>query len=194
MRFEAVFAVATVQVVPLFVDLSTLYPTIAVEDTFVGAVQEIETDVSPATVESAVGALGASNGVDVIGLVAIPLPARFVAATRNAYVVPLVKPVAVYVNAVVDDVSVVHVAPPSDVICTTYAVMALPPLLAGAVQERTTCLVPAVAVIDAGIPGMVYGVAVDVALAVPLPTAFTADTRKLYKVAFVKPVTVYRTA
>ena len=154
----------------------------------------METDVSPATVESAVGALGASNGVPVTGLAAMPVPAALTAATRNAYVVPLVRPVAVYVRAVVDDVSVVHVAPPSDVTCTTYAVIALPPLLVGAVQFTTTCAVPAVVVTVVGTPGIVYGVATVVALVIPVPTVFTAETRKVYAVAFVNPVTVYNTA
>ena len=146
--------------------------------------------MSPATVAKAVGAVGASNGVDVTGLVAIPVPARLIAATRNAYVVPLVNPVAVYVNAVVDDVSVVHVAPPSDVICTTYPVIVLPPLLAGAVHTNTTCDVPAVATTVAGIPGIVYGDADADALTAPSPAAFTAETRNEYAEAFVKPVTV----
>ena len=60
-----------------------------------GAVHEMETEVSPATVASAVGALGASNGVPVTGFAATPVPAAFTAATRNAYVVPFVKLVAV---------------------------------------------------------------------------------------------------
>ena len=98
----------------------------------------METEVSPATVPRAVGAFGASNGVPVTGFAAMPAPAAFTAATRNAYVVPLVRPVAVYVTAVMEEVKVVHVAPPSDVACTTYAVIALPPLLAGATQLRTT--------------------------------------------------------
>ena len=72
--------------------------------------------------------------------------------------------------------------------------IALPPLLAGAVQLRTTCDVPAVVVTALGTPGIVYGVAVAVPLAVPAPTVFTAATRNEYKVAFVNPVTVYRTA
>ena len=72
--------------------------------------------------------------------------------------------------------------------------MALPPLFAGAVQVITVCPVPAVAVTVAGMPGIVNGVAATVPLAAPSPTVFTAETRNVYAVAFVKPVTVYRTA
>ena len=43
---------------------------------------------------------------------------------------------------------------------------------------------------DVGVPGMVNGVPAAVALAVPAPTAFTAEIRNVYAVAFVRPVTV----
>ena len=43
---------------------------------------------------------------------------------------------------------------------------------------------------DVGVPGMVKGVPAAVVLAEPEPTAFTAEIRNVYAVAFVRPVTV----
>jgi hypothetical protein len=81
--------------------------------TFDGAVHDNETDVSPATAATAVGAAGARYGATATGEVNTPLPATFVAAMRNAYVVPLLRPVAVYVVAASAASSVVQDTPPS---------------------------------------------------------------------------------
>ena len=78
-----------------------------------------------------------------------------------------------------DDVNVVHVAPPSSLRCTTYAVTELPPFELGAVQARSTLLPPAVAVRVAGASGVVNGVPVAVALAVPVPATLIALTRNV---------------
>ena len=162
--------------------------------TFDGAVHDNVADASPAMAVTAVGATGGKNGVAATGEIDGPVPAAFTAATRNAYVVPFVRPIAEYVRPVSVDVNVVHVAPPSSLRCTTYAVTELPPFELGAVQARSTLLPPAVAVRVAGASGVVNGVPVAVALTVPVPATLIALTRNEYVVALVKPVTVYDTA
>jgi hypothetical protein len=59
-------------------------------------------------------------------------------------------------------------------------VIALPPLLAGAVQLRVACALPAVAVTPVGAPGTVAGVTLfDGADAGLVPMAFVAVTVKV---------------
>ena len=89
------------------------------DETLVGACHVSATDASPAVAVKAVGATGGKNGVAATGEMEGPTPAALVAAIRNAYVLPLVKPVAEYVVPVTDDDRVVHVAPPSSLCCTT---------------------------------------------------------------------------
>ena len=84
MRFDAVFATATVHVEPLLTERSILYPTIAIAATFEGAVQDRATDESPAVAVTPVGATGGKNGVAATGEIDGPVPAAFTAATRNA--------------------------------------------------------------------------------------------------------------
>ena len=68
--------------------------------------------------------------------------------------------------------------------------IAEPPLLAGAVHVRDTCVSPAVPDTDVGAPGVVTGVTeFDVAVA-PVPAAFDALTLNVYAVPFTNPVTV----
>jgi hypothetical protein len=174
---EAVLDVTTVHGVPAAGARSTRYPIIDVADTFVGAVHERATAVSPAVAVSDVGASGATKGVAVTGWMYTPVPASLVAATRKAYVEPFVRPVAVYVAPTTDVVNVDHENPPSADCCTVYAVTALPPFEVGAVQIRTTCDVPAVAVRVAGATGVVNGVADATVLRTPVATALTALTR-----------------
>ena len=58
--------------------------------------------------------------------------------------------------------------------------MALPPLLAGAVHETTAEALPAVAATPVGAPGAVAGVtAVEGVDATPVPIAFVAFTVKV---------------
>ena len=57
--------------------------------------------------------------------------------------------------------------------------IAEPPLSVGAVQVRVTWVSPAVPATDVAAVGVVTGVADAVAEAVPVPTAFTALTRKV---------------
>ena len=56
--------------------------------------------------------------------------------------------------------------------------MVLPPLETGGVKVTVACVFPAVAVPMVGASGAVAGVDVAVLLALPCPTAFTAETRK----------------
>jgi hypothetical protein len=59
-------------------------------------------------------------------------------------------------------------------------VIALPPLLAGAVKLTVACVLPALAATAVGAPGTVTGVtALDAVLAEPLPTALVATTLKV---------------
>ena len=68
--------------------------------------------------------------------------------------------------------------------------IAEPPLLAGAVHVRDTCVSPAVPDTLVGAPGVVTGVTeFDVAVA-PVPAALDALTLNVYAVPFTNPVTV----
>ena len=69
--------------------------------------------------------------------------------------------------------------------------IAEPPVFAGALHVKDTCVLPAVPTTDVGALGTVRGVTaaetVDVA---PVPATLVALTRNVYDVPFVKPVTV----
>ena len=66
-----------------------------------------------------------------------------------------------------------------------------PPFDTGATHETTACEFPTVAVTEVGAPGVVAGVTADEFVEpVPVPTAFIANTLKMYEVPFVNPVTV----
>lgn len=67
---------------------------------------------------------------------------------------------------------------------------ALPPLATGADHDNVAWPFPCVATNVCGTVGIVAGVALTGALAVPAPTAFTPLTRNRYVVPFVRPVTV----
>ena len=67
--------------------------------------------------------------------------------------------------------------------------IALPPLLLGAVKLTVACALPRVAVTPVGAPGTVAGVtALDGDEAAPAPTALLAVTVKVYAVPFARPV------
>ena len=69
--------------------------------------------------------------------------------------------------------------------------MALPPLLAGAVKLTVACALPAAAVPIVGTPGTVAGVPLfEAAEATLLPTAFVALTMHVTATPLVRPVTV----
>jgi hypothetical protein len=109
-----------------------------------------------------------------------PVPPPFVAATVNVYAVPFVRPVTLALVAGGEPVTVVGVwavEPTYGVI--VYPVIALPPLLLGAVQLTSAWLVAGLAVTFEGAVGgfVVNGVtALDGADAAPVPTALVALT------------------
>ena len=61
----------------------------------------------------------------------------------------------------------------------------------GAVHDNDTCVDAAVADRAVGRDGPANGVAVALVLALPVPPALIALTRKRYDVPFVRPATVY---
>src|SRR5688572_9238134 len=135
-----------------------------------------------------VGAPGTAPGVTAFELAeAAPVPTALVAVTVKVYAVPLVRPVTVIdVHGAVQ----VPVRPPGDEVAV-YAVIAAPPLEAGAVKATVACALPPVAVPMVGAPGTVAGVTLlDAADAAPVPIAFVAVTVKVYAVPLARPVTV----
>jgi hypothetical protein len=100
--------------------------------------------------------------------------------------VPLVKPVTV-----IGEEAPVPVSPPG-VDVTVYPVIAVPPLLAGAVNvTEASKLDPAVAVPIVGAPGTLHVVILLLAeLAALVPMAFVAVTVNVYAVPVVRPETV----
>ena len=163
--------VAVVQVKPPG-DEVTVEPVIALPPLDTGAVQETSAEESPNTPDTPVGAPGTVAGVTAPeALDATPVPAALVAVTVNVYEVPFVRPVTVHVVAVV-----VQVNEPGDEV-TVYPVIVLPPLLEGAVQETTTCVLPNTPDTPVGAPGTVAGmIAVEAEDAAPVPAAFVAVT------------------
>ena len=134
----------------------------------------------PDTALTFVGAAGeptitASDGAD-----AAPVPMALVAWTVHEYVAPVVKPVTV--NGDTAPVCTPVAPPLVDPHVAVYPVMALPPLLAGAVN--VTVSEPVAVVVDpdtaftpVGASGAVTGVtALDAADGGPVPTAFVAVT------------------
>ena len=90
---------------------------------------------------------------------------------------PLVRPVSVA------DVPATVALAPAGLEVTVYEVMALPPSLAGAVQETDDEALPAVALTAVGAPGTVAGATgvtlLEGAEAALLPTALVATTVKV---------------
>ena len=90
---------------------------------------------------------------------------------------PLVRPVSVA------DVPATVALAPAGLEVTVYEVMALPPLLAGALQETDAEALPAVAVTAVGAPGTVAGATgvtlLDASEGALLPTALLATTVKV---------------
>src|SRR6185436_20476995 len=97
-----------------------------------GAVKVTVACVLPAVALALVGAPGTVLGVTLFdGTEAGPGPAAFVAMTVNVYAVPLTSPVT---ECVSDVVPALLSTPPAGFEVTVYPVIALPPLLAGAVK------------------------------------------------------------
>jgi hypothetical protein len=124
--------------------------------------------------------------IELLAALAGPVPTALVAVTVNVYAVPVVKPV----TTIGEDAPVPVTPPGLDV--TVYEVIAVPPLLAGAVNVTVALLVvPAVAVPMVGAPGIakVVTLALDDE-ATLVPTALVAVTVNVYAVPVVKPFTV----
>ena len=85
-----------------------------------GVVHDNRTCAFPAVAEIAGTCPGVVNGAAEAGELTAPMPLTLIADTRNAYVVPLTRPVAVYVVAVVavSAISVDHEVPPFELIST----------------------------------------------------------------------------
>ena len=67
-----------------------------------------------------------------------------------------------------------------------------PPVLEGAVQETTTCVLPNTPETPVGEPGTIAGTtAPDTLDDAPVPTTFVAVTVNMYDVPLVRPVTVH---
>ena len=127
----------------------------------------------PAVAAPIVGALGTPAGVTLFEAAdAAPVPIALLAVTVQVTAVPLANPLTVS-----GDEAPVLLSPPQ---VAVYPVMALPPLLAGAVKLIVTWVLPAVAVPMVGAPGTPAGVTLfDAADAAPAPFAFAATTLKV---------------
>jgi hypothetical protein len=104
----------------------------------VGAVQEAASCESPGVSDGAAGAFATTSGVPVVGLLAVPVPAALIAATRTSYAVPFVNPVIVAVVEVPEVLQVVHEPEGDTRYSRAYPVMALPPELAGADHDTAS--------------------------------------------------------
>ena len=138
-----------------------------------GAVQETTLCVFAFEVaDTEVGAPGVVAGVTaLLALDALPVPTAFVAVTVKVYAVPFVRPVTV-----IGELPPVPVNPPGLEV-TVYEVIALPPLLAGGVNETVTCPLPLTPETLVGAPGVVAGTTeLLVADALPVPAALVAVT------------------
>ena len=151
-----------------------------------GAVKLTTAELFPATADTPVGAPGTVTGVTPADAVdSTLLPTVLVACTVNVYAVPFVRPVTVQGLAEHDT------DPPGEPV-TVNAVIVEPPLLTGGVKLTTAELFPATADTPVGGPGTVIGVtAADGVDSVLLPTVLVACTVNVYKVPFVRPVTVH---
>jgi hypothetical protein len=177
----------------------TVYEVMALPPLDAGALHETEACALPAVAVTALGAPGAVAGVVGVtlfdGADAGPLPTALTATTVNVYGTPLFKPLTVaLVGTTVLPAGAVTVAlPPAGDELTTYEVMALPPLDAGAVHETEACELPAVATTLVGAPGAVApvdGVTLfESADAGPVPMSVVAVTEKLYVLPLTSPLT-----
>jgi hypothetical protein len=99
------------------------------------------------------------------------VPRLFFVVTVNVYAVPSVSPVTVMGHVVAE-----ACAPPGEAVAV-YAVIAAPPLLAGAVQLTVACWSPATAEMPVGgSDGPVGVTALEAAEAAPEETALLAVT------------------
>jgi len=127
----------------------TVYEVMALPPLEPGAENVIVASPFPRVAVPIVGAPGTVDGTtELLVPEEILVPNSFVAVTVNVYVVPFVKPVTI-----IGDVPAVPVNPP-ELEVTVYEVMALPPLLAGGVNEMVACPSPRVATPIIGASGI----------------------------------------
>jgi hypothetical protein len=142
-----------------------------------------------AVIAEILGALGVVFGVAVLPDTTAELdPATFNALTRTKYAVPLVRPVIVVLVEVESPSLNVVQEFPSVEYSTMKSVIVEPPLDA-AVHDAAIDPAPATSVKPVGAEGTVRGETEVVHTeATPMPTLFTALTRNVYDVPFVKDV------
>jgi hypothetical protein len=204
LRAVGAIALTVRSTVPALLRTWTRYSVIAAPPVLAGAAQFTVAEALPAVAVPMVGAAGAvAVLVAALGVTEFdaadraPGPAELIARTRKLYAVPLVRPLMVALRAVPGiALSVRRTVPVPLRTCTSYSVMAAPPVLAGAAQLTTAEVFPAVASTLLGAPGAVTvgaaaaGVTVlDGADSGLVPVAFTARTVNLYDVPLLSPVT-----
>jgi hypothetical protein len=136
----------------------TVYPVIALPSVLAGALQLTVAEALPPAGAPMVGVPGVVAGVTLAEeLENEPVPTTLMAATVNVYASPLVSPVTVQVVAVLDveegHASVVGVEVVTFSAVTVYPVIALPPVLAGALQLTVAEAFPLEGVPMVGTPG-----------------------------------------
>ena len=132
---------------------------------------------SPATAVTDVGGAGIPDGVAADEAEEFAeFPCAFVAVAVKVYAVPLVSPV---ISQLVEPTGTVHESPPGDAV-TTYPVIGVPPLDAGAVKDTVAVSSPTVAIRDVGAPGTVAALtAIDAVDVSEMPIALVAVTTYL---------------
>ncbi len=169
----------------------TVYAVIVDPPVLAGALHDTTTCVLPRTPDTLVGAPGTVAGVTAAdGVEALLVPKLFVAVTVNVYAVPFVRPVTVQESASDDHEQV----PPPELAVTVYAKITAPPVLAGALHDTTTSVLPRTPLTPVGAPGVPGVTAADAVEALLVPTLFVAVTVNVYAVPFVRPVTVQESA
>ena len=189
---DAVFAIASVQATPS-VEVSIRYPVIGAPPFADGAIHVSAIVPSPATALDQVGADADPYGVAIATFDGVALaPATVNARTRNRYSDPFVRPetTALVPGFPVLATTVEYVVPPFALRSITYPVIGAPPVVNGAVHDRTTAASSATAVNEVGASATASGRATTVDDAIPTPIAFIAETRKSTGTPFVRPVTV----
>jgi hypothetical protein len=176
-----VFGVAVDHGPPESAAYSTAYADTAAPPSEAGAVHDTLTDPSPDTPATAVGAPGVVDGTTPTDACdTAPDPRRFSAVTLNAYDVPFTRPVTCTLVAAPTGcwAAVVHDPPPAAT-CTTYPVIAEPPV-AGAVHDTSTTVFPDTPVTLVGASGTVDGMTGSLAADTgPVPFTLIALTRKM---------------
>jgi hypothetical protein len=174
----------------------TVYPVMD-PALMVGAVQVTAADVTPPTAVAFVGAPGRRlfGVTDVEDVENDPVPTALRAATLKVYASPLVSPVTEHLVVVLDveegHASVVGVEVVVFSADTVYPVIALPPVLVGAVQLTVADALPLAGAPMVGVPGVVAGVTLAEELENdPVPPTLMAATVKVYASPLVSPVTM----